>query len=98
MFSNFFRKSCLFGIMSKDRVELERPQTIWRLRGEYWVSKDTRAQAHAFAGAPTHRETHTDARTHMSSLSRTHTHTHTHTHTQIEPCNTYCCFMATAVS
>jgi hypothetical protein len=94
MFSNFFffENRAVYEIMSKNMVELERPQTIWRLRVAYWVSKDTRAQAHALAGSPTHRKTNTNARTYMSSLSPTHTHT------QMELCNTYRFSMATAVS
>lgn len=38
--------------MSKDMVEREMPQTIWRLRVAYWTSKATRAQTHARASAP----------------------------------------------
>ena len=41
-------------------VELERPQmAIWR-HDACWISKVTRAQAHA--SARTHTQTHTDAR------------------------------------
>jgi hypothetical protein len=40
--------------MSKNVVEPERPQVaIWRMRVECWISKATRAQAHASARAPT---------------------------------------------
>ena len=38
--------------MPKNIVEEERAQTISRLRVAYWISKPTRAQAHAHARAP----------------------------------------------
>ena len=43
--------------MSKNMVEPERTQTIWRLRVACWLSKPTRAQAHTRACAPTHAHT-----------------------------------------
>jgi hypothetical protein len=48
--SFFFRKSCLYEIMSKNPAKPERPQmTVWR-RVTCWIN--TRAQAHASARAP----------------------------------------------
>jgi hypothetical protein len=60
--------------------------TTWRMRVACWISKTTRAQAHACARAPT--PTHT--------LPRTHARSRTHTHTEI--CNTYWFSTATVVS
>ena len=39
--------------MPKNVVEPETPQTIWRMRVACWISKTTRAQAHARVRAPT---------------------------------------------
>ena len=44
--------------------------TVWR-RVAFWISKATRAQAHARACAPTH----VHFRTHPPAPTRTHTHT-----------------------
>jgi hypothetical protein len=40
--------------MSKNMVEPERPQTIWRPRIAWWISKGKRAQAHVCVRAATH--------------------------------------------
>ena len=71
MFRNFSRKCAVYEMMSKNMVEPDRQQTIWRMRVACWISKDTRVQAHARAHAPTHTPAHVNAR------ARTHTHTHT---------------------
>jgi hypothetical protein len=68
-------------IMSKNVVEPERPQTIWRLRVAYWISKVRRAHANARARAPTPPPPHPP----------------THTHAQREMCNAYCFSVATMV-
>jgi hypothetical protein len=69
--SKFFSENhVIYEIMSKNMVEPERPQTIWRPRLEYWIIKATLAQAHARVCAPI--------------LTRPHTHTHTHTHTNMD--------------
>ena len=47
-------------------VEPEGPQIIWRMRVACWISKATRAQAHARARAPTH------IHTRMHSPTRAH--------------------------
>ena len=50
--------------MSKNTVELERPQiTIWR-RVECWISKVTRVQAHFCDRARTHARMHAPTHTH----------------------------------
>jgi hypothetical protein len=51
--------------MSKNMVQPEGPQPIWRIRVACWISKATRAKARA------HTSTYTRAR------ARTRTHTHT---------------------
>ena len=86
MFGNFlFRKSHrLWDNVEKFLVESERPQTIWRMRVACWISKATRAKAHALARASTLRRMHAHACVH------THTHTHTHTHLHREICKTFC--------
>ena len=62
MFGNFFSENCvLFEIMSKNMVEPERPQRVWRLRVTYWISKATCPQVHV---APVHPHLHTRARAH----------------------------------
>jgi hypothetical protein len=69
-------------IMSKNVVKPQRPQvTIWRLVA-CWISKVTRAKAHACGCA--HTPTRTHARTHM--------------HTLTEICNTYCLSTTAVVS
>ena len=56
----FFRKSCRLLDNVENVVEPETPQmAIWR-RFACWISKSTRAQAHASACVPTHKS----ARTH----------------------------------
>ena len=65
--------------MSKNMVVPERPQmAIWR-RVARWISKATRAYAHARAHAPTH--THTGA--HEHALTRACAVTHIRTHKQV---------------
>ena len=77
MFSNFSENRAIYGIMSKNMVESERPQTtIWR-RITCWISKATRAEAHASAHAPTPTNTHAHAHAHAANA-----------HT--ETCNTSC--------
>ena len=52
MFSKLFSENrAVYEKMSTTMVEPERPQAIWRL-DVCWISKATRAQAHA--RAPTH--------------------------------------------
>jgi hypothetical protein len=88
MFSNFFSENrVVCEIMSKNVVEPERPQTIWRMPVTWWISKATHVQAHAQARthtpAPTHAHTHTHspiharAHTHIQTYARAHAHTHT---------------------
>ena len=89
MFSEFFFSSqnrTVYETMSKNLMEPERTQAIWRLRVAYWVSKPTRTQAHARACLLTHIHTHTDARTHRRLHPRAHARTSpppTHTHREI---------------
>jgi hypothetical protein len=46
MFSDFFSENHAgYEIMSKNMLEPERTQTIWRLRVAYWISKPTRMHA-----------------------------------------------------
>jgi hypothetical protein len=54
MFSNFFlpENRIVYEVMSKDLVELERPQEIWRMRVSCLLSKAIRAKAHPRACAP----------------------------------------------
>ena len=54
--------------MSKNVVEPEKLQAIWRMRVACWISKVTRTKAHARARAPT--PTHTYARTDIHSAKR----------------------------
>ena len=82
--------------MSKNKVEPERTQTIWRLRVSCWISKATRAQACARALAPT--TTYPPKRTHAHKLMPSPAHACTHTHTHTEICNAYCFSTATVVS
>jgi hypothetical protein len=56
----FLEYLAVYEIISKNIVELERPQTIWRLRVAYGIIKPTRAQAHACARTPTHLHIHTE--------------------------------------
>ena len=85
----FSQNRTVYEIMSKNVVEPERTQTIWRQRVIYIISE----QAHACAHTPT--PTHSLTQTHTRAHGRTHahacrnpcartppTHTHTHTHTQ----------------
>jgi hypothetical protein len=82
----FSENRAVYDIMSKNLVELERPQmTIWR-RVACWISKATLTQAHASAHLPTS----------IPTLAGTHMQVPTHTHTEI--CKTYCFSMATVVS
>ena len=62
MFGNFSETRAVYDIMWKNEAKPERPQmTIWR-NVACWISKTTRAQAHACARAPTHTraDTHTE--------------------------------------
>ena len=48
MFSNLFSENRAgYEIMSKNMVEPERRQTVWRMRVACWINKATRAQAQA---------------------------------------------------
>ena len=70
--------------MSKNMVEPERTETIWLLHLAYWISKPTRAQAHACACAST------PARTHTPALAYARAHR--------EIYNTYCFSTVTVVT
>ena len=61
----FSENRSVYEIMSKNVVDPEGTQTIWRVRLAYSISKPIRAQAHARACAPT-------------PIQQTHPHTHTH--------------------
>jgi hypothetical protein len=75
VFSNFFSENlAVYETMSKNLVQPERPQRVWRLRFAYWINKATPLHPYPHI--------HTDARTSMRSPKRAHTHT--------EICNTYC--------
>jgi hypothetical protein len=76
--------------MSKNVVEPDRPQMIWRMRVANWISKATRAQAPDRARVPTPTYTHTYALISVSATPLPQTHT--------EMCNTYCFSTATMVS
>ena len=56
--------------MSKNVVEPEKTQKIWRMGVAYWISK----QAHARARAPTLTHTHTHTHTHALTHVRASTH------------------------
>ena len=55
--------------MSKNMVQPERTQTIWRLRVAYWIGKLTRAQVHARAHAPTHRNARCHPQKHVTFIA-----------------------------
>jgi hypothetical protein len=57
--------------MSKNVVEPERPQTIWRMRVACWISKATRAKVHACARVSTRMRAHTHTHTKQSFRERT---------------------------
>ena len=99
MLNNFFSKNLIDSeIMSKNVVEPERPQLAIRLRVACWISKATRAQAHAIARAPTPTPKHTPpthAHTQMNTLALTRASVRTHAHTHREICKTYCFCTAT---
>ena len=67
----FSENRAVYEIMSKNEVQPERLQKIWRLGESYWMSKTTRAQAQIGARTPT--PTHTHSPTHARH-ARTHTH------------------------
>jgi hypothetical protein len=71
---------------------------MWRIRVVCWISKVTRAQAHARSLAPTPTPTYTLTHTctRMHPPARAHTPTHTHTHPQIG--NNSCFSTATVIS
>ena len=72
----FFSKyRAVYEIMSKNLVEPERMQTIWRLRVAYWVNKSTWSK-HTPASAPIN--TPTRARICESPNARGRARTHTH--------------------
>ena len=59
MFCKFLPENrAIYEKISKNMMEPERPQTIWSMRFAWWISKDTRAQAHVRSHAPTHPHTH----------------------------------------
>ena len=61
----FFENRAVYEVISKNVVEPERPQrTIWLVRVAFWISKDTRAQTHVRACAPTTKHMHADALIH----------------------------------
>jgi hypothetical protein len=70
MFSNFFPENrAVCEIMSKNTLQPEKPQTIWRMRVACWISEATRSQAHARA-----LHSHPRTRTHRHVLNRARTH------------------------
>ena len=82
----FSKNYAVYGIMSKNMVEPERTQTIWRLSVEYWISKPTRSQhtpallhRHLPTHTHTHTRTHAPLRMHSSPRARAHTQTHART-------------------
>ena len=81
----FSRKSCRSWDMSKNEVEPQRPQKIWRMPVACWISKATRAQAHARAIA--------SATTPKCTNALTHARAHT-----LRICRSYCFPTATMVS
>jgi hypothetical protein len=44
--TSFPENHAVYEIMSKNVVEQERPQTIWRMRVACWISKATRTHVH----------------------------------------------------
>ena len=62
---NFSENRAVYEKMSKNLLDPERPQTIWRMRVECWISKATRTKAHAWTVHP-----------HVQPRARTHTNTH----------------------
>ena len=87
----FPENRAVYDTMTKNVVEPERPQIIWRMRDACWITKVTQPQPHARTCAPT-----------PTTLTSMHTHvlarelTHTSTHREIR--NTYCFSTATMVS
>jgi hypothetical protein len=78
---NFFPENrAVYDVMSKYVEELERSQMTISRRVVCWISKDSRAQAHARATTPT-ASTHKHApnRGHASERARARTHTHART-------------------
>jgi hypothetical protein len=75
MFSNFVSKIVPFLRECGKIWWSQRSQKIWLMRVAWWISKATRAQAHASARAPTHTPPH-------PPTLPPHKYTHTHTHTQ----------------
>ena len=75
MLSYFFPKI----VVSKNVVEPEMPQTIWRMRVTCWISKATRALARASTPTPIHARTcmHSPTLARTRSDARTHAHAHT---------------------
>ena len=67
---------CRLYDVEKNVVEPETlKMTIWR-RVATWISKATRAQAHARARGPTHTYTYACTRMHFRAHTQTHTLTH----------------------
>jgi hypothetical protein len=64
---HFCKNLAVYKIISKNLVEPERTQKIWRLRVAYWISKSTRARPH---GRP-----RISTPTHPSTSPPPHTHT-----------------------
>ena len=59
----------IYEIMSKNIAEPESQQTIWSMRTAWWITKATRAQAHALASTPTPTHTHAHAQKYTYCLS-----------------------------
>jgi hypothetical protein len=59
------KNRAIYEIISKNKVQQERTQTIWRLRLEYWKSKPAHTRAHTPTLTHTHTHTHTHTRAHM---------------------------------
>jgi hypothetical protein len=77
----FSENRALYETMSKYMVEPDRPQTIGRMRVEYWISKAARAQADA----------------HSLKRARARTHAHVCALSNTELCNNFCFPTATVV-
>ena len=81
MFSDFLSEGlAVYEIMSKNMMEPERTRTVWHLRVAYWISKPTRAQAHARARTPSPTHTHTRMHAHIRMPSPTHARARMHTY------------------
>ena len=76
----FSENRVVYETISKNIVEPERSQTVWRLCVAYWISKASRASTNSHRCTQTHRHTHSHALVHAFLRACAHT----------EMCNTYC--------